>query len=123
MRDGGVPVHPRLDLGGFFGVVHVWPALVFDPESGHCEEGVALIDGPETRNMLTRFCFEGDRVWAFTVVTLPIRDLINRVKRVEGFIVVPVVLFDSFGRNFGVRPVASLKKYRRVQMRRKTPNI
>ena len=59
---GGVPVHPRLDLGGFFGVVHVWPALVFDPESGHCEEGVALIDGPETRNALTRFRVEGDGV-------------------------------------------------------------
>ena len=81
VRDGRVPVHPRLDLGDFFGVVHVWPSVVFHLESGHCEKGVAIIDGPETRNMLTRFCFEGDRVWAFTVVTLPIRDLINRVKR------------------------------------------
>ena len=61
-RDGGAPVHPRLDLGGFFGVVHVWPAVVFHPESGHCEEGVALIDGPETRDTLARFCIEGDGV-------------------------------------------------------------
>ena len=110
VRDGGVPVHPRLNLGGFFGVVHVWPAVVFHLESGHCEEGVAPIDGPETRDALTRFRVEGDGVWNFTVGTLPIRDLINRVERIEGFLAVPVVPFDSFRRNFGVSPSSFIEE-------------
>ena len=71
--------------------------------------GVALIDGPGTRNALTRFRVEGDGSLKFTVGTLRIRDLIDRVERVEGFIVVPVVLFESFRRDFSVRTSGFVK--------------
>ena len=52
MRDGGVQVLPRLNLNIVLRLLDIWPAVVFDPEPGHCEEEVAVIAGAEIRNRL-----------------------------------------------------------------------
>ena len=65
--EGRAAVRPGINLGDVVGVADVWPAVVFDPESGHCEEGVAAEDGAEFCNQFAGFCVEVEGVCVFTV--------------------------------------------------------